>query len=148
MDKAREWFKKIYEILPYQEIFSNEEIKIARKIQIVRNEVDIKKEPIIEYKLILFIFDNKTKKEPKSFSFFSVKANDPKTKYVLDLVNLKEFCDFIKNRLKEEDINLLEEELKSNIKFMLKYIEVEEEKINQFLEIFINFYNNYLGRIR
>ncbi len=144
MKEHKNWFKALYELLPYQEIFSNENIKITRKVQIIREEIDIKKEPIIEYKLVLFIFDNKSNKEVKNFSFFSAKVNDPKAKYILDLVNLKEFCYFIKNRLKEEDINYLEEELKSNISYMLKYVEVEESEMTQFLEKFINFYNSYI----
>jgi hypothetical protein len=147
MERQRKWLKELYEILPYQEIFSNEKIKITRKVQIIRKEVDINKAPIIEYKLILFIFDTKTNKELKNFSFFSVKVNDPKAKYTLDLGNLKDFCLFLKNKVKENGIAAIESEIIDNMISMLKYVEIEEEDINKFLENFKNFYNNYLGRI-
>jgi hypothetical protein len=147
MERQRKWLKELYEILPYQEIFANEKIKITRKVQIIRKEVDINKAPIIEYKLILFIFDTKTNKELKNFSFFSVKVNDPKAKYTLDLGNLKDFCLFSKNKVKENEIAAIESEIIDNMISMLKYVEIEEEDINKFLENFKNFYNNYLGRI-
>jgi len=147
MERQRKWLKELYEILPYQEIFSNEKIKITSKVQIIRKEIDINKAPIIEYKLTLFIFNTKTNKELKNFSFFSVKINDPKAKYTLDLENLKDFCLFLRNKVKENEIAAIESEIIDNMIAMLKYVEVEEEEIEKFLKNFENFYNNYLGRI-
>ena len=145
MEKPKKWFKELYEILPYQEIFSNEEIKITRKVQITRKDISIQDEPIIDYNLDLFVFDSKSNRAIARFIFFTVRVNDPHQKFMLDLVNLQKFCNLLKDKIDKENINSIKEMLKEDMIYMLRYAEVEEKAIEKLLENFEKSYNNYSG---